>query len=290
MEGDHTPTVPSENLPRMAGSDQSPQTFAFVVFNQKNRNATPTKAMRAHAMRNAIRRKRLETRNIALGEPAPYQTARFRLSSPPTKRKGTKSLEGSTSSGESVLDVSKKPVEKAYDLAQRIHHDQHRLSTVPSRGRVDPFNTFPITLGPRQHMLLSYCKCYSSHIYHLSLSCLLSEVAKKNLFGIDKTSFTQNSLAFYSGQKPRLFAPSSDPAWLHATLAIVAVHYTFACGVLNGASLESLFHRGEAIRLVRDRLSDPFGGVSDNTIGAIASLANHEVSEKSFFLLVEHVV
>ncbi|KFY43765.1 hypothetical protein V495_03785 [Pseudogymnoascus sp. VKM F-4514 (FW-929)] len=216
--------------------------------------------MRAHAMRDSIRRKRLGTRDITPGKQLPYHTGRFRLSSSPTKGRG-EPLEASTSSSNSDLDISKKPVEKAYDLAQRLYHDRHGLSTVPSRGRLDPFNTFLIMLGPRQQMLLSYYK----------------------------TSFTQNALAFYSGPKPSFLRSSSDPAWLHATLAIIAVNYGFTFGVLNGVSPESLFHRGEALHLVRDHLSDPSGEISDNTIGAIASLANHEMMNGSISTCAVHM-
>lgn len=161
MEGYHTPNDPFVNKPRMAGSDQSAKTFAFVVINDKNRNEAPTKAMRAHAMRDSIRRKRLGTRDITPGKQLPYHTGRFRLSSLPTKERG-EPLEASTSSSNSDLDIFEKPVEKEYGLAQRIYHSHHGLSTVPSRGRLDPFNTFPIMLGPRQQMLLSYCKCHNS--------------------------------------------------------------------------------------------------------------------------------
>ncbi|KFX96093.1 hypothetical protein O988_05485 [Pseudogymnoascus sp. VKM F-3808] len=223
-------------------------------------NEAPTRAMRAHAMRDSIRRKRLGARDIIPDKQLPYHTGRFKLSSSPTKGRG-EPLEASTSSSNSDVDIFEKHVEKAYDLAQRLHHDHHGLSTVPSRGRLDPFNTFPIKLGPRQQMLLSYYK----------------------------TSFTQNALAFYSGPKPSSFESSSDPAWLHATLSIVAVNYGFTCGVPNGVSPESLFHRGEAMRLVRDHLSDPSREISDNIIGAIASLANHEMMNGSISTCAAHM-
>ena len=146
----------------MADSGQLSQTFAFVAVNDENRNVAPTKAMRAHAMRDSIRRKRLGTSSTAPGKQVPYRTGRFKLSSSPAKVRG-EPLEATTPASGSVLDIFENSLEEAYDLDQRLYHDQNRFTSVPSRGRIDPFNTSPIVLGPRQQMLLSYCEYYSSH-------------------------------------------------------------------------------------------------------------------------------
>ena len=85
----------------------------------------------------------------------------------------------------------------------------------------------------------------------------------------------QNAFAFYSKEKLFKYA-AADSAWLHATLALIALHYDLRLG--NGVSRECMFHRGEALRIVTERLQESHKDVSDHTIGAIASLANFDVS------------
>lgn len=57
----------------------------------------------------------------------------------------------------------------------------------------------------------------------------------------------------------------------------------------SGISLhqQTLFHRGEAIRLVTGRMTDPKHRTSDATILAIASLSIFEVSSRRAKLLSE---
>lgn len=93
---------------------------------------------------------------------------------------------------------------------------------------------------------------------------------------IEKVSLKQNAFAFYS--KAQLFSHAAvDPAWLNATLSLIALHHDLNVG--KGLSQECLFHRGEALRIVNERLAVSRGRqVSNATIGAIASLANFDVS------------
>jgi hypothetical protein len=91
----------------------------------------------------------------------------------------------------------------------------------------------------------------------------------------EHSALKQNAFAFYS--KERLFSyAASDPAWLHATLSLISLHHDLKQG--EGISRECLFHRGEALRIVNQRLVESPGHVSDPTIGAIASLANFDVN------------
>lgn len=94
----------------------------------------------------------------------------------------------------------------------------------------------------------------------------------------EKVSLKQNAFAFYS--KEQLFAHAAvDPAWLNATLSLIALHHDLNTG--KGISHECLFHRGEALRIVNERLKES-RHVNDATIGAIASLANFDVSCNEF--------
>lgn len=69
---------------------------------------------------------------------------------------------------------------------------------------------------------------------------------------------------------------ATDSAWLNATISTIALHYDLKIG--GRISKECLFHRGEALRIVNERLVKSPGEVSDATIGAISTLANIDVS------------
>jgi hypothetical protein len=91
----------------------------------------------------------------------------------------------------------------------------------------------------------------------------------------ENTALKQNAFAFYSKEKLFSYA-SADPAWLNATLSLISLHYDLKIG--QGVSRECLYHRGEALRIVNERLRISSDMVDDYTIGAIASLANFDVS------------
>jgi hypothetical protein len=67
-----------------------------------------------------------------------------------------------------------------------------------------------------------------------------------------------------------------DQALFHVALS----HAAGNLGLLmqKGDSVESLTHRMEAIRIINERLNNLSCGISDGTIGAVASMASYEVS------------
>jgi hypothetical protein len=223
-------------------------------------------------MYESLRRKRAGIIVNAPGERPTYSTGRYRLSNTPSETKA-KTL------------VHRKPRNWNTGNLKRLVCQvcnlkglkgclcpRPGLSTIPSQGRIDPFNVFPIMIGPPQQRLLSYCTYSQSFNLIFPKGGMLTKAVD-----VDSSSFSQNSLAFDIGMNMISIA-SCDPAWLHATLAVVAVHYGFARGFLDGVSTESLFHRGQALQIVRQNLSNSPAGIQNSVIAAISSLANHEVS------------
>ena len=100
----------------------------------------------------------------------------------------------------------------------------------------------------------------------------------------DDSSFTQNDLAFNKNRR-MLSIASSDPAWLHTSFGLIALSHGFAIGIRGGLSPECLFNQGQALQIVRQRVRDSPRAIEDATIGAVASLANIEVSCRSSALL-----
>jgi hypothetical protein len=70
----------------------------------------------------------------------------------------------------------------------------------------------------------------------------------------------------------------SDPACYHGTLFLSSAHRTLLTGTGDTLPLECFQHKGEAIRIINERLGDPRRRVTDGTIAAIACLAAFEVS------------
>jgi len=83
-------------------------------------------------------------------------------------------------------------------------------------------------------------------------------------------------MAFNSDQEMVTLA-SSDPAWFHATLSVVASRNDLRNGTGEQPSWTSLYHRGEALRIIKQRLQESPSQISDTTVGAVATLAEHEV-------------
>ena len=76
---------------------------------------------------------------------------------------------------------------------------------------------------------------------------------------------------------------ATDPAFLNSVLCLISLHHDLQAG--KGISRECFMHRGEALRLVNQRLIESPQHVSEETIAAIASLANFDVSNIINFYL-----
>lgn len=74
----------------------------------------------------------------------------------------------------------------------------------------------------------------------------------------------------------------TDGAFLHSLLSIAALRQDLLRGL--EVSKVALYHRGETIRLVREQLIRRPPEISEETIGAVASLSIFDVSDYAFSL------
>jgi hypothetical protein len=90
---------------------------------------------------------------------------------------------------------------------------------------------------------------------------------------VDNTAFRINAFAINFDEAWKPFS-ITDKALLHATLCLVAQHED----LLSGRELEeSLFHKGEVMRLMNVRLRESGREISDADITTIAILVVLEV-------------
>jgi hypothetical protein len=108
----------------------------------------------------------------------------------------------------------------------------------------------------------------------------------------DNNTLAHSFVAF--DPKMELIAQAyADPAWLNATFSLLSLHHDLAIG--KKISTECLFHRGQALKMVNECLSNATETQSmgsDSLMAAIALLANFDVRNKqllpfpmTFFLL-----
>jgi hypothetical protein len=148
----------------MASGNQWTKTFAFIpVHPDRSEPPASQKTIRAHAQHEALRQKITGSELTGPTQPTLYRTGRFRLSKSPAKARASPKSEKISPSSTSVSPGS--IMEELNDGARRdqmLHFApflKQALPTIPSPGKVDPFESLPIIFGSQQQMLLSYCKC-----------------------------------------------------------------------------------------------------------------------------------
>ncbi|EXJ58316.1 hypothetical protein A1O7_05741 [Cladophialophora yegresii CBS 114405] len=101
----------------------------------------------------------------------------------------------------------------------------------------------------------------------------LSDSDTQNLLQYYQTAFWANSYACNPEAK-WISVALMDPAIIHATLSLVAIHRRDCFSV----DLSNVYfkHRGEAMRIVARRLSNLRESLSDETIGAVALLSSSD--------------
>ena len=124
--------------------------FVFVLVNEST-DATTQKQFRAHAMREAMRQRQLRTKNDSEeATQIPFKTGRYRLPSASSKAKPRRKPKSKAGDNQISASVD---VQGAYPPFS----SGKTMVVVPSRGRLDPFNSAPIHLGLKQQQILHYC-------------------------------------------------------------------------------------------------------------------------------------
>jgi hypothetical protein len=67
----------------------------------------------------------------------------------------------------------------------------------------------------------------------------------------------------------------TDPALFHSILYLVALHFDLKYRLRDSPA--TLYHGGEAFRMINERLGNAEAGFSDMTIAAVAMIVNKEV-------------
>lgn len=111
----------------------------------------------------------------------------------------------------------------------------------------------------------------SALIDQLYLAIDTSSHATRALIDYYMHSYWTNSLAVNPRGQWTLMT-LADPAMVHAKLSLVALHR--ADRREGGLSPEHIYHRGQAIALINERLSDKSATISESSIGAIALLVS----------------
>lgn len=104
---------------------------------------------------------------------------------------------------------------------------------------------------------------------------MVNQSSGTNQSCLDRTSYWTNSLAI-NPDGTWLSIAASDPGLFHAQLSLVAQHEAMSRG--TPFPEKYYYHRGMAISIVTSRLVHPVEAISDQTIGAVALLANSDVS------------
>jgi hypothetical protein len=91
---------------------------------------------------------------------------------------------------------------------------------------------------------------------------------------LDNTGFTVNAFAVNYDDKWKPFS-ISDAALLHAILCLVAQHEDLLRGADDSST--SLYHKGQVMTLINQRLKDDPQNVTDASVTAIALLVILEV-------------
>ncbi len=94
---------------------------------------------------------------------------------------------------------------------------------------------------------------------------------------LDNTAFVSNAFAINYDDTWKPFS-ITDPALLHATLGLTAQHRDLLYDIND--SFDNLYHKGEAMKVMTQRLTQESHRISDADVTCVAVLVDLEVSLK----------
>ncbi|KAF4628236.1 hypothetical protein G7Y89_g9915 [Cudoniella acicularis] len=254
--------------------------FVTITGRPSEHYAENSKQVRVHAMRDYIRKSKngadavIAVKNVHPEEPSRYK-GRFRLNttSHNSKSKAKPKTRATPKSKDThPRRISSTPATAIASQSKDLHGDtsdqdfqkedsfgyQQSPKRVSFLGHwLDPFNTLAVQLTP-----LSERGFYHYH-----------------------TSYYMNSVAinpegkFFSNVK-------EDPALFHSLLYLVTLHHDLHLGISE--SRESLYHGGEAFKIINERLRND-QTFSVQTITAVALLANKENLNGNIYTSKMHI-
>ncbi|PGH02129.1 hypothetical protein GX51_04833 [Blastomyces parvus] len=273
-----TPSAPQHVPPSAAARSApskpqgGPKSFEFVLVT----DTESRKQVRRHAMRQYMRQRRLD--GIARLESSRAQVRSWNAGN--TSASGTPISPASSrieplDEGEKAVDIKNSPNdwcrdsvslteraipkrEDAEDMTndtdeymstflQEIHSSH--LNVVPSSGRMDPFNCYPLKLARTdQNLIHHFVTTYPMMMYKMGDAYQDNPI--KGIF---------HHLTLH------------DPVPFQAMLAISSKHLAGAAG--QNESVQSLTHKMRALRLLNERLRSDLDGKHDGTIYAAATMA-----------------
>lgn len=156
------------------------------------------------------------------------------------------------------------------------------LNINPNAHRFDPFDVLPVPGTPQLDILFRLCKFSSLSILHYGLSHC--PIYLRRLTCSDKCGSRANSIAINARNTWWSFI-SHDAGLLHATLATWALYGMLIRG-MSGLHIDQLRHKNEAIKEINTKIGDPGGGISDELVGTVSTLASFEVREPIMHVVI----
>jgi hypothetical protein len=193
------------------------------------------------------------------------------------------SSEDSTN-GQSVLSHEERIIEA------QLSQNESTLQGIPTQAltglnyalaytRLDPFDTFPVKLGPKHHKLLHHCM-YFKISYQKTESIVL--IVLPGLTTHATMMFEELPMPSFNPMRDVWFPLDlSNEASFNAVMAHSAAHLDRMHGLRS--SIDALKFKAEAVRIVMTWLNDPARALSDEVFAAVLRLLTFEVSNHESF-------
>jgi hypothetical protein len=280
-------TSPKTRRNRKKGSRNKPASsgtkFEFITSlgppGKASENEESNRIVRIHAMQSFLRHRTSQSaaRNVNQPKELPFmpkkssedmpagRTGKFKLANWSRKSRKRKAVIGEVEGEE----------EGAANIWGNARRDVVRMD-------LGPVDVMTLSLSAPTRRLLHHCKsCFLTSEYALNRSLT---------FQVDNHDFTQNSFAVNPEGIFFDFA-KKDTALMHALMSLVAIHYDLKhpgndSMMVDSAYHQAVYHQSEAVQNINFRLGSEVAYKDDGLIGAIAILANCEVSSTALPLLL----